>query len=127
MIATLPTLEERRRELEEVKTVEDILARIPLSGLEGKAMRVEKSDIPTKAQVRKAVPAHCFKRDTVKSMMYAAISVAQSAACVAVGAFIPMKAAFAPLWLAYAAVTGTVWTGIGSSRTSAGTRPSRIT
>jgi len=112
MIATLPTLEERRRELEEVKTVEDILARIPLSGLEGKAMRVEKSDIPTKAQVRKAVPAHCFKRDTVKSMMYAAISVAQSAACVAVGAFIPMRAAFAPLWLAYAAVTGTVWTGM---------------
>ena len=73
--------------------VHDVI--IPLSGLQGKAMRVEKSDIPTKAQVRQAVPAHCFKRNTAKSMMYAAISVAQSAACVALGALIPMKWAFA--------------------------------
>ena len=50
-----------------------------LSGLQGKAMLVEKSDIPTKAQVRQAVPKHCFERDTAKSMMYAVISVAQSA------------------------------------------------
>jgi len=48
-----------------------------LSGLQGKAMRVEPSDIPTKKQVRDAVPAHCFKRDTKVSLMYAAISVAQ--------------------------------------------------
>jgi len=83
-----------------------------MSGMNGKAMRVTKADIPTKAQVRKAVPAHCFKRDTAKSLMYAAISVAQSAACVAVGAFIPLKAVWAPVWLAYAAFTGTVWTGM---------------
>jgi len=82
------------------------------SGLQGKAMLVDKEDIPTKAQVRQAVPAHCFQRNTAKSMMYAAISVAQSAACVAAGTLIPMKMAAAPLWLAYAAVTGTVWTGM---------------
>merc|ERR1719463_785986 len=45
-------------------------------------------------------------------MKYAAISVAQSAACVALGTLIPMKWVFAPLWLAYAAFTGTVWTGM---------------
>ena len=83
-----------------------------LSGLQGKAMLVEKEDIPTKAQVREAVPKHCFERDTAKSLMYAAISVAQSAACVAVGAFIPVKAVWAPVWLAWAAFTGTVWTGM---------------
>ena len=55
---------------------------MPLSGLQGKAMFVEASDIPTKKQVRDAVPAHCFKRNTAKSMMYAIISVLQSAACV---------------------------------------------
>jgi len=36
----------------------------------------------------------------------------QSAACVAVGTLIPLKMAATPLWLAYAAVTGTVWTGM---------------
>jgi len=92
---------------------EDVLADLPgLSGMNGKAMFVTKADIPTKAQVRQAVPAHCFTRDTKKSMMYAVISVLQSAACVAVGTMIPFKAAAWPLWLAYAAVTGTVWTGM---------------
>jgi len=85
---------------------------MPLSGLQGKAMFVEASDIPSKKQVRDAVPAHCFKRNTAKSMMYAIISVLQSAACVGAGTLIPLKAAFAPLWLAYAAVTGTVFTGM---------------
>jgi len=112
MVATLPSPEAPSAADYEAETVEDIIARIPLSGLQGKAMRVEKSDIPTKAQVRQAIPAHCFKRNTAKSMMYAAISVAQSAACLWAGTLIPMKAAFAPLWLAYAAVTGTVWTGM---------------
>ena len=83
-----------------------------LSGLQGKAMLVEKSDIPTKAQVRQAVPKHCFERDTAKSMMYAAISVAQSAACLVAARLLPMRWAASPLWLAWAAVTGTVWTGM---------------
>lgn len=94
-------------------TVEDIIKGLPvLSGLQGKAMLVEKSDIPTKSQVRKAVPAHCFQRNTAKSMLYAGISVAQSAACLGLGLLLPMKMATLPLWLAYAAVTGTVWTGM---------------
>ena len=83
-----------------------------LSGLNGKAMLVEKSDIPTKAEFRKAIPKHLMQRNTAKSMMYAVISVLQSAACLAVGAMIPLKWAAAPLWLAYAAVAGTVWTGM---------------
>ena len=94
------------------EALQSIAPTLHMSGLKGKAMRVTKADIPTKAQVRKAVPAHCFKRDTTKSMIYAAISVAQSAACVAVGALIPLKALWAPVWLAYAAFTGTVWTGM---------------
>jgi len=38
--------------------------------------------------------------------------VAQSAACLGLGMLIPLKMAFAPLWLAYGAVAGTVWTGM---------------
>ena len=112
MVATLPSPEAPSAADYEAETVEDIIARIPLSGLQGKAMLVEKSDIPTKAQVRQAVPKHCFERDTAKSLMYAAISVAQSAACLAAARFIPMRRIAAPLWLAWAAVTGTVWTGM---------------
>jgi len=82
------------------------------SGLQGKALTVSPSDIPTKGEVRQAIPAHCFTRDTAKSMMYALISVAQSAACLAVGLLLPTKLVAAPLWLAWAAVTGTVWTGM---------------
>ena len=82
------------------------------SGLHGKAMRVEAADVPSKAQVKAAVPKHCFTRDTKKSLGYAAISVAQSLACLAAGTLIPLKAAFLPLWVAYAAVAGTGWTGM---------------
>eukprot|EP00747_Dinoflagellata_sp_TGD_P189713 gnl/TRDRNA2_/TRDRNA2_50398_c0_seq1.p1 gnl/TRDRNA2_/TRDRNA2_50398_c0~~gnl/TRDRNA2_/TRDRNA2_50398_c0_seq1.p1 ORF type:complete len:516 (+),score=60.21 gnl/TRDRNA2_/TRDRNA2_50398_c0_seq1:225-1550(+) len=83
-----------------------------LSGLNGKAMQVEMSDIPTKGEVRKALPKHVFERDTMRSLKYAAGSVAQAAACVALGTLIPLKLAALPLWAAYAAVTGTVWTGM---------------
>jgi len=82
------------------------------SGLEGKAMLVEKSDIPTKAQVRACLPPHCLTRDTKKSLFHAAVSVVQSAACVALGTLIPLKMAWLPMWVLYAAVTGTVWTGM---------------
>merc|ERR1719217_1473030 len=60
-----------------------------LSGLKGKAMLVEPSDVPTKAEFRAVVPKHCFERNTAKSLAYAAASVLQSAACVAVGRLIP--------------------------------------
>jgi len=83
-----------------------------LSGLNGKAMAVEMEDIPSKSDVKKAVPAKCFTRDTVRSLKYAAMSVAEGAACLALGMLIPMKMAFLPAWILYAAVTGTVWTGM---------------
>ena len=91
----------------------DRFANLPgFSGLNGKAMLVEKSDIPTKGDVKKAVPAHCFTRNTMRSLKYAAISVLEGAACVALGLQIPMTMAAWPLWLLYAAVTGCVWTGM---------------
>jgi len=82
------------------------------SGLQGKAMLVDKSDIPSKADIRAVVPAHCFKRDTARSLKYAAMSVAEGAACLGLGMLIPLKAAYWPLWLLYACVTGCVWTGM---------------
>lgn len=83
-----------------------------LSSLRGKAMTVEMEDIPNKGQIRDAVPAHCFKKDTLRSLGYAFRSCALSAACLAVGTLIPLKTSALPLWAAYAAVTGTVATGM---------------
>lgn len=80
-----------------------------MSGLRGQALRA--TDFPTKKEVFAAIPAHCFKRDTAKSMLYAASSVALWAACVYAGTYIPATPAFAPVWVLYAAVTGTVMTG----------------
>ena len=68
--------------------------------------------LPTRKEVIAAIPEHCFKKDTAKSMMYAAISTGLTIACGLFGYFfIPLKLAFLPAWIAYALVTGTVATG----------------
>lgn len=82
-----------------------------LSGLNGMAMLVEKSDIPSKGAVRTAVPDHCYVKDTKRSLKYALISLVEGLACLGVGFLIPLKLAALPLWIAYAMVTGCVWTG----------------
>ena len=83
-----------------------------LSGLQGKALLVEPSDVPTKAEVRRAVPDHCFKPSTVRSLGYLAQSAVCTAAVAATGLLIPLKAVALPLWVAYALVTGTVAMGL---------------
>ena len=83
-----------------------------LSGLAGQALRVEASDIPSKSEFRRIVPSHCFKRDTLRSLGHVAQSAVCTALCAATGLLIPLKAAFLPLWIAYAAVTGTVAMGL---------------
>ena len=83
-----------------------------LSGLGGQALAVEASDVPTKGEFRAAIPAHCFKKDTLRSLAHAFQSVACTAACAALAPLIPLRWAFAPVWLAYGAATGTVATGM---------------
>jgi hypothetical protein len=83
-----------------------------LSGLNGRALRVEMEDIPTKAEIRDAVPARCFERSTPRSLFYLLQSLAVTGACFSLHALIPLKLAAWPLWLAYATVTGTAATGL---------------
>ncbi|CAM9720187.1 unnamed protein product, partial [Phaeothamnion confervicola] len=86
------------------------LSGVELSGLQGKAL-LDKT-WPTKSEALSVIPKHCFVRDTGRSMRYAARSLAMTLACGALGAgFIPLTVAALPLWVAYAAVTGTVATG----------------
>merc|ERR1719253_672466 len=78
---------------------------IKKGGLGGKALKVG-NRWPSKKEVFAAIPDDCFKKETGRSLMYAAISVAQIAACVWAGwQFIPFTAAAWPLWVAYACAT----------------------
>jgi omega-6 fatty acid desaturase (delta-12 desaturase) len=84
-----------------------------MSGLNGQAIRAAGTQFPSRKEVIAAIPKECFKKDTVKSLAYAATSLAMTLACGAVGlsGVIPYTWAAAPLWLLYGAVTGCVATG----------------
>lgn len=82
-----------------------------VSGLNGKALE-EKERWPTQAEVMATLPKELFKKDTLKSLMYAAISTGLTIGIgLAAHALIPLKAAWTPAWLLYAALNGTVATG----------------
>lgn len=85
--------------------------RVLVSGLNGKALHpVER--YPTQSEVMATLPKRLFKKDTFKSMLYAIMSTSMTVGLgLAAYAFIPLKAAWTPVWLLYAAVTGTVATG----------------
>jgi len=86
---------------------------LPRSGLDGKALAFpHKDDFPSRADVLSKIPDECFKKDTAKSLAYAALSTAMTVGCGALAyATIPLAAAWWPAWVAYAAVTGTIATG----------------
>ena len=86
---------------------------LPKSGMNGKALTFpHKDDFPSRADVLSKIPDECFKKDTVKSLVYAAVSTAMTVGCGLVAyCTIPLTAAWWPAWVAYAAVTGTVATG----------------
>jgi len=80
-------------------------------GTNGKALQQRKV-WPTKGEVLRAIPQECLRKETWRSMMYAVSSVLQILACGLVGwKLIPLTAAATPLWILYAAVTGTVALG----------------
>lgn len=86
---------------------------VPLrSGMDGKALNASEKTFPSMQEVLRAIPSHCFERDTAKSLAYAAVSTAITVGCgLAAYAFLPLTAAAWPLWVAYAFVTGTAATG----------------
>jgi fatty acid desaturase len=90
---------------------QDDYSDVRLSGLQGAALRWP-ATLPTKAEVLAAIPAHCFKRDTARSMKYAVLSVAMVLGTAAAAwALLPLQAAWWPAWVAYALLNGTIATG----------------
>lgn len=67
-------------------------------------------------EIRDAIPAHCFKRDMVKSFYHLAVDIAKSCVLAYAATWIshPALPSWAPylLWPVYWALQGLVWTGL---------------
>lgn len=89
---------------------------IAFSTLKGKALSLQHEDFPKAGEVRAVIPQECFEPDTAVSMAYLSVSAIGTALCTAVGVnmlkVIPATLLTAPIWAAYAAVTGTVAMGL---------------
>jgi len=90
---------------------------VAFSNLDGKALNNEASSFPTAGQLKAVIPKECFtSTDTTTSLMYLGLSASLSAVCVAAGfamlPLVPPSLLSAPIWLAYAAVAGTVEMGL---------------
>jgi len=69
--------------------------------------------VPTTSEVKAAIPAECFERNLAKSLGYAAFSVGLTLLTGALAmAFIPLEWAWAPAWIAYGYVNGTIAVGV---------------
>ncbi len=69
--------------------------------------------LPTRGEVRAAIPAECFERSLPKALGYLAASFALVAALVAGAAtLLPMTWVWLPVWVLYAVATGTAATGL---------------
>ena len=88
-------------------------ANLDPSGLQGKALEFPiKEDFPSRSEVLSNIPEDCFQKDTVKSIFYAFLSTGMTLGCGLLAYLsIPVNFSWWPVWLAYAAVTGTIATG----------------
>lgn len=69
--------------------------------------------LPTRAEVRAAIPDRCFAISTPRSLAHLLLSVVATAAPVALAvAYLPMEVAWLPAWVLYAVVTGTAAIGL---------------
>lgn len=69
--------------------------------------------LPTRAEVRAAIPDGCFERSTARSLRYLCGSLALVASLMAAAAlWLPMTWAWFPAWIVYAVLTGTAAVGL---------------
>ena len=69
------------------------------SGLNGKALDISMDDIPSRKEVREAIPKHCFARQTNKSLFYLSRTVVIQIIVVLLGLSIPLTRGMIPIWI----------------------------
>ena len=82
------------------------------SGLNGKALEISLEDIPSRKEVRDAIPKHCFTRQTKKSLFYLSRTVVIQIFVVLLGLSIPLTREMIPIWILYALLSGTTSMGL---------------
>eukprot|EP00403_Amphidinium_massartii_P025622 CAMPEP_0178389414 /NCGR_PEP_ID=MMETSP0689_2-20121128/10104_1 /TAXON_ID=160604 /ORGANISM="Amphidinium massartii, Strain CS-259" /LENGTH=511 /DNA_ID=CAMNT_0020009863 /DNA_START=162 /DNA_END=1697 /DNA_ORIENTATION=- len=91
---------------------EELELALSRGGMQGKALKVDKK-WPSKSEVMNAIPRECFKRNTLKSVLYTISSLVQVGGLGYLAwKFLPLTWSALPLWLAYAVVQGTFATGL---------------
>lgn len=79
--------------------------------MKGKALQTNKNWPKCKDDVVKMIPPECFVRDTCRSMKYAMYSVVLTLLSASFGYLIPQELKWAPVWLIWGFITGTICTG----------------
>ena len=82
-----------------------------LSGLRGKALNIEKGDIPSIKQITAAISPECFRRNTLASIGFLLRSIVIQIFVVLIGLKIPLSQEFIPIWGIYAFISGTTAMG----------------
>ncbi len=84
---------------------------IHFSGLNGQALSIKASDIPSMKAIMDVVPNHCFERKTSTALAYLFQSVAIQTVIIAIGLAIPLTKEMIPIWIIYALISGTTAMG----------------
>ena len=110
---------------EALKEQERALKDLPMppagfSGLKGKALVLGKDDYPTKGEVIRAIPKHCFERSAARSLAHLATDLLAVALCVgamrAADGALQHGAARGVAWLLYWCVRTCMCSGVFGQR-----------
>ncbi len=82
------------------------------SGLNGKALNISLDDIPSRKEVRDAIPKHCLTRQTNRSLFYLARTIFLQFVVVLIGLLIPLTQKMIPVWFIYSLLSGTTAMGL---------------
>ena len=82
------------------------------SGLNGQALDISLDDIPSRREVRDAIPTHCFSRQTNRSLFYLFRTIIIQLFVVLLGLSIPITNNMIPVWICYAILSGTTSMGL---------------
>ena len=84
---------------------------INFSGLQGKALEINSSDIPSLNEIKDLIPKHCFRRKTKTSLRFFFQSIFIQAIVIYIGLLIPFTKEMIPIWFIYAIISGTTAMG----------------
>ena len=75
-------------------------------------LNIKENPNPSLQDIKNIIPKRLFVKDESRFMISAFYTVSLSLMCIKLGSFIPLNIWFLPVWILYAIVTGTVWTGV---------------